>query len=321
VAGISVGAINAAIICGNPPERRRERLESFWRLVSSGLPAEPLNKDILPRTPFNEASAQLAASFGVPGFFSPRLPPSYLLPKTAPNAASYYVTSALRDTLTKLVDFDLLNSGATRLSVGAVNLTTGNFQYFDSSRQEIGPEHIMASGALPPAFPPIEIGGEHYWDGGLVSNTPLQYILDFGGPRQETCIFQIDLFSASGLPPANMGEVAQREKDIRYFSRTRMNTDVFRQTQTMRRAIRQLKHKLPAEFEHDEDWRELESLDVARRSPSCSSFIVAPLTRRKPKTTNSCAARWRTIGRPVGLTSRRRSRATLGATGCGRLRA
>jgi len=259
VAGISIGAINAAIICGNPPGRRVERLEKFWRLITSGLPAEPFSEDTISRTLFNEASAQLTAAFGVPGFFSPRLPPTYLLPKSSPDSVSYYLTSALQETLTTLVDFDLLNSGATRLSVGAVNLRTGNFQYFDSQHQKIGPEHIMASGALPPAFPPIEIEGEFYWDGGLVSNTPLQYILDFGGPRQDMCIFQVDLFSASGLPPKNLGEAAQREKDIRYSSRTRMSTDVFRQAQAMRLAIRRLKDRLPADVTTDPHWRLLES--------------------------------------------------------------
>ena len=259
VAGISIGAVNAAIICGNPPERRVERLQSFWRLVSSSLSGDPLSDDDVTRRFFNEVSSNISATFGVPGFFHPRFPPTYMGFFEPPTQVSFYDTSPLRDTLLELVDFDLLNDGAMRLSVGAVNVRTGNFQYFDSAHQRICVEHIMASGALPPGFPPIEIDGEYYWDGGLVSNTPLQYILDLTGPRRDMCVFQIDLFSAGGTAPTCLSEVAQREKDIRYSSRTRFNTDAFREAQTMRRAIRNLQLKLPAEIREDPNWRALES--------------------------------------------------------------
>jgi len=244
VAGISIGAINAALIVGNPPERRLERLKTFWETVSSRLLIDPAIPGNRGRSLFNETSATLALVLGAPGFFEPRLPPPQLHPEGSMGALSFYDTRPLRNTLLELVDFDRINNGDIRLSVGAVNLRTGNFAYFDSARQKIGPEHIMASGALPPGLPPIEIDGEYYWDGGLVSNTPLQYVLD-DQPRRDMLVFQVDLFSAGGLAPRNLIEAAEREKDIRYSSRTRLNTDTFRYMQTMRRALHRLLQRLP----------------------------------------------------------------------------
>jgi len=252
LAGISIGAINAALIAGNPPERRIEQLRAFWEKVSSYLLAEPALLGHNARQFFNETSALFAAMFGLPGFFEPRFPPAVAFPSGAPQALSYYDTRPLRQTLENLVDFDLINSQKTRLSVGAVNVRTGNFDYFDNQQRAIGPEHILASGALPPGFPPIEVDGEYYWDGGLVSNTPLQYVLD-EVPRPDLLIFQVDLFSARGPMPQNLSEVSEREKDIRYSSRTRLNTDVFRQNQMMRRAAHRLVSKLPADLEDDAD--------------------------------------------------------------------
>lgn len=260
VAGVSIGAINSAIIAGNPPERRVEKLRAFWNGVSSWLPAKPLANDDNSRRAFNETSAALAALTGVPGFFSPRVPPAVLSPQGTRAAISIYDTAPLKDTLCQLIDFDLLNSGSVRLSVGAVNVHTGNHQYFDTDQQRIGPDHIMASGALPPGFPPIEIDGEPFWDGGLVSNTPLQQVLEHSGPRQNMCIFQIDLFSARGCMPDNLFEVPQREKEIRYSSRTRLNTDIFCELQAMRRAIRHLRGKLPPEFDANPYWQLLDRL-------------------------------------------------------------
>ena len=185
VAGISIGAVNAAIIAGNAPQQRVPRLRQFWELVSSRLIAWPLGYDDSSRRFFNEASAALVAAGGVPGFFEPRIPPAVFMPQGTPEAISIYDTSPLRGTLLELVDFDLLNSGPVRLSIGAVQVRTGNMKYFDTTSHTIGPEHIMASGALPPGFPPIEIDGEPYWDGGLVSNAPLQHVLERCGPREE----------------------------------------------------------------------------------------------------------------------------------------
>lgn len=260
VAGISIGAINSALIAGNPPERRCERLKTFWDRVSGHLLLSPLATDTNSRKLFNEVSAAFVAATGVPGFFEPRFPPAVLNPQGSPEAISFYNTEPLRMTLMELVDFDYLNSGKMRVSVGAVQVETGNLKFFDTAHQEIRPEHIMASGALPPGFPPIVIDGEAYWDGGIVSNTPLQYVLDRAGPRQDMCVFQLDLFSARGPMPETVFDITQREKDIRYSSRTRFNTDVFKELQTMRRAIRRLERKLPEEFKSSLDWRLLSSL-------------------------------------------------------------
>jgi NTE family protein len=189
------------------------------------------------------------------------------MPHGTPEAISLYDTSPLRATLLELVDFDLLNSGEIRLSVGAVQVKTGNMKYFDTKSHAIGPEHIMASGALPPGFPPIEIDGEPYWDGGLVSNTPLQFVLEKGGPREDMVIFQIDLFSAKGAVPDTLFEIGQREKEIRYSSRTRLNTDIFCELQAIRRAIRHLRPKVPAELSDNADWQLLDRL-------SCDAAIT-----------------------------------------------
>ena len=255
IAGISIGAINAAIIAGNPSERRVARLKEFWELVSSPVPWSPLLKGEHGRTAFSEASAALVATFGVPGFFTPRFPPALLWPPGSPQSQSYYDTAPLRATLERLVDFDRINDLQTRLSVGAVSVTTGNFRYFDNVEfsklgKKIGPEHIMASGALPPGFPSIEIEGEHFWDGGIASNTPLDYVLDEETAR-DLLIFQVDLFSARGPLPETLLEAAEREKDIRYSSRTRMNTDKNKQVHNTRRALCELIAKLPGEFKND----------------------------------------------------------------------
>ena len=162
--------------------------------------------------------------FGQPGFFTPRTAGLVF----TGNLLSYYDTSVLKGTLERLVDFDRINNaGDMRLSVGAVNVRTGQFSYFDSAKMTIRPEHIMASGALPPGFPPIEIDGEHYWDGGLFSNTPLEYVLDYS-PRRSRLTFQVDMFQAQGQLPTNLDEVTEREKDIRYSSRTQICSNAFR---------------------------------------------------------------------------------------------
>ena len=150
---------------------------------------------------FNEWSALASIASGVPGLYRPRMPPAWLQPWGTEAALSFYDTAPLRETLEQLVDFDLLNDGHPRLSVGAANIRKGNSVYFDTSERRLGPEHIMASAALPPGFPPVEIEGEHYWDGGVVSNTPLQYLLD--AERQSSMVvFQVDLFSARGTHAA-----------------------------------------------------------------------------------------------------------------------
>src|SRR4030081_1574815 len=255
VAGISIGAINAAIIAGNPRETRVERLKEFWEMVSAPVPWNPVTKGDRGRSLFNETSAALIATFGVPGFFTPRIPPAPLWPPGSAQSLSYYDTAPLKKTLEHLVDFDRINDLKTRLSVGAVSVTTGNFRYFDNVEfkklgKKIGPEHIMASGALPPGFPSVEIEGEHFWDGGIASNTPLDFVLD-ESVRNDLLIFQIDLFSARGPLPVSLLEAAEREKDIRFSSRTRMNTDKNKQVHNARMALRELMRKLPDDLKND----------------------------------------------------------------------
>ncbi|MDB5802777.1 MAG: hypothetical protein JWN73_99 [Betaproteobacteria bacterium] len=251
VAGVSIGAINAALIVGNPPARRVERLREFWELVSSGSSGVTPLWDFQ-RQMFHQASAAMAAMAGVPGFYQPRMPPPFLQTEGTQEAISFYDTSPLRATLEKLVDFDLINSKKVRLSVGAANVRTGNSVYFDNTRQLIGPEHIMASGALPPAFPPMLIDGEYYWDGGIVSNTPLQYVLDNRGYKK-TLVAQVDLFPARGVLPVNMAAVQSRMKDIMYSSRTRFNTDKAAELQRTKQALQNVIAKLPARMRNDPD--------------------------------------------------------------------
>jgi NTE family protein len=278
VAGISIGAINAAIIAGNPPEKRVARLKEFWELVSAPVPWSPLTSDDRGRSFFNEASAAMVATFGVPGFFTPRLPPAPLWPQGSPESLSYYDTGALRVTLEHLVDFDRINDLKTRLSIGAVGVTSGNFRYFDNFEfkklgKKIGPEHIMASGALPPGFPSIVIEGEHYWDGGIASNTPLDYVLD-EDVTNALLIFQVDLFSARGPLPVSLLEAAEREKDIRFSSRTRMNTDKNKEIHNARRALRDLIGKLPEELKSDP------SLEILRKAAKENTVTVMHLIYR-----------------------------------------
>ncbi|AXB78268.1 patatin-like phospholipase family protein [Novosphingobium sp. P6W] len=252
VAGISIGAINAGIIAGNAPKDRVPMLHKFWNGVSSELLYRIDERLGFARRAFNDVAAQWAATFGIPGFFTPRFP--LPLPEWPADLGrlSYYDTAPLRQTLLDVIDFERLNTAETRFSVGAVNMLTGNFAYFDNTERQIGPEHIMASGALPPGFPPVEIDGEWYWDGGLVSNTPLQYVLD-NRPSCEMTVYQVDLFSSRGIVPRTMADVAQREKDIRFSSRTRLGTDQSRQLQKMCAAAKRLAKKLPDDLLDDPD--------------------------------------------------------------------
>ena len=268
LAGISIGAINAALIAGNPPERRVARLHEFWDTVTAGsLAGLPTGLGIEPggdtHELLNEVSAFATALFGRPGFFAPRFPPPFLQFRATPGAISWYDTAPLQETLLRLVDFDLLNNGAVRLSVGAVNVRSGNFAYFDTSRQRLDVRHIMASGALPPGFPPVEIDGEWYWDGGLLSNTPLDYVLEQPG-RPRRLVFQIDLFAATGPLPVDLAQVIEREKDIRYSSRTRLNTDRARQRQALAQAARRLFARLPDSLADDPDLLALKDATVER---------------------------------------------------------
>lgn len=242
VAGISIGAINAAIIAGNAPHARVPGLRTFWENITAPTASWPTCLSGPLAQWQQNASALSSLLFGQPGFFAPNGLRGWLAPKPP---LGYYLTDGLKQTLERLVDFDRLNSSKElRFSVGAVNARTGQFVYFDSEEIVIRPEHIMASAALPPGFPPVEIDGEHYWDGGLVSNTPLQYVLDCY-PRQSRLTFQVDVFQDFGRLPTNLEEVSEREKDIRHASRTRINTDAFQQKHEVRHAIAELEKVLP----------------------------------------------------------------------------
>jgi NTE family protein len=231
LSGVSIGAINAAIIAGNAPENRLARLRDFWDTIASSSAWDGWLDGTTLRGLRNQSSAFSAMTSGLPGFFKPRKVDLFALNPWASffgaeEATSYYDTSELKDTLNRLIDWDILNDQTKRLSVGAVNIETGNFCYFDTKIERLTAEHIMASGALPPALPAITIGKAQYWDGGIVSNTPLQYLLELDD-LNDTLAFQVDLFSARGALPRNMADVMSRQKDITYSSRTRASTDAF----------------------------------------------------------------------------------------------
>jgi NTE family protein len=254
VTGVSIGAINGAIIAGNRPENRVARLMEFWERVSSGFALDvPAPFDLL-RLEFNRWSASASAMFGVPGFFQPRFPSPLLTPSGSPGALSVYDSTPLHRTLQELVEFDLINERKTRFAVGAVELRAGNSIYFDNQDPELvfGPQHVMASGALPPGLPPIHIKEGIYWDGGLVSNSPLWYVLD-DGARLDALIFQVDLFSARGPAPRNLDEVLERAKDIQYSSKTRFNTSRAKEEEALRQALTNVIDRLPARLRKDPD--------------------------------------------------------------------
>jgi len=252
VAGVSIGAINAALIAGNPPERRLERLHEFWNRMSTPTPIMFPGALSMLRPMVNRAHAGRAALFGVPGFFVPRPLPPALAPDGSMAALSYYDTQPLVATLTDLIDFDLINQKHTRLSLGAANVKNGSSVYFDNTKMRIGPEHVMASSALPPAFPPVEIDGELYWDGGIVSNSPLTYVMD-EAYRSDVLIFQVDLFSGVGASPRNLDQVVERHKDIQYASKQRVNISRLQEFEETRAALARLIDKLPAALQSDPD--------------------------------------------------------------------
>jgi NTE family protein len=256
VVGISIGAVNAAIIAGNPPGERVKQLRCFWEELSAPSTfAAPLEwRPLIPgsdppgneaaRTVFHQASTAMTAMFGVPGFFAPRLPPPWLFGLAA---TSYYDTGPLRETLERLVDFDRLNAGEMHFAAGSVNVRSGNFAYFATDSTRIGVEHIMASAALPPGFPAVEIDGEYYWDGGLVSNTPLQWLVTTK-VDVDILAFQVDLWNTRGELPRSLPEVMTRQKEIQYASRTRAFTDYLKEVYEERAAIADLMRHLPPEL-------------------------------------------------------------------------
>lgn len=244
VIGTSIGAINAALICGNRPENRMERLHAFWDAVEVGG-----GNSAFPLWPKPDSSAVNLSTMmqGVPGFFKPKLA-SFANAKQAVGVdeAGYYTTAPLRDTLGRLVDFDYLASRPTRLTVGAVNVRTGKMRYFDSKKDRVGLDEIMASGAIPPAFPAVRIDGEAYWDGGIYSNTPIEAVLD-DNPRRDSVIFAVNVWQQQGGEPASIWEVMGRQKDIQFGSRDESHIERQRQAHRLRHIIRELAKHLPAD--------------------------------------------------------------------------
>jgi NTE family protein len=265
LSGVSIGAINSALIAGNKPERRLAALCEFWDRVT--------HRSIWPYTPDgdiyrqarNGISALTTALFGQPGFFQPHKLNPWLLPAGNKDATSFYDSGLLKTTLEELVDLEVLNDGAVHCAVGAVNVTTGNFVFFDNRKEEIRIEHIMASGALPPAFPMVQIGTDYFWDGGIVSNTPLQHLLA-QPDNLNSLVFQVDLFSARGALPRTMSDVMGRHKDITYSSRTRQVTDMFARLQRWKTRCYEAMLKIPPDQLTDEDKEMLESLSDLPRA-------------------------------------------------------
>jgi NTE family protein len=256
VAGISIGAVNSALIAGNPPEKRVDALRAFWEAITAppfglasfaaSLLGTLASTGDLAHGFINQTHAFATMMRGAPGFFVPRPIPPFVSPAGSLEAESFYDVSPLKATLEQMVDFDRINSGPMRFSVGAVNVRSGNFEYFDNTTHQITPEHVMASGALPPGFPATRIEGEFYWDGGLISNTPLQWVLE-NYPRKDTLAFQVDLWSARGEFPRDLVGIELRQKDIRFSSRTRAATDHFKKAQSLRRALNHLLKLVPEE--------------------------------------------------------------------------
>jgi NTE family protein len=261
VAGISIGALNCAIIAGNPPETRVENLRAFWETIcrppsdaanvmfsafnmfgpnASGM--LELAKSSTEKM-FGSMAAMHAIMEGQKGFFTPR---PFAPGRGSPADTSFYLTDDIINTLERYADFDRINnSKEMRVSVGTTNVRTGNFVYFDNTEMKLTPKHFLASGSLPPGFPAVEIDGEFYWDGGCVSNTPLDYILNCI-PHKDTLIFQVDLWSAEGNLPDDMAGIMERMKDIQYSSKTRGVTNSIKALQKMRQTMWEMIEMIPA---------------------------------------------------------------------------
>jgi NTE family protein len=261
VVGTSIGAINAAIIAGNPAVERLRRLRQFWEGVKHPdfFPPAQLPR-LAPRANTRIATID-AAMRGIPGFFTPRWgnPFAIGLP-VEPEVASFYDTQELAATLAKLIDFRQLTAAdATRLTVSAMRVVSGEMANFDSARQRLELPHVMASCALPPGFPPVRIDGELYWDGGLYSNTPLETVLD-DEPRVDTLCFMVDLWRAEGEEPRTFEQVETRQKDVTYASRSKRHIEAYRRMHDLRNAVRALHQRLPPETRHLPEMKELAGL-------------------------------------------------------------
>lgn len=257
VSGISIGAFTAALIAGNNPEDRMEKLKGFWDTISwpeimNGMPVPPAMRKM-----HNSMTSMQGFIFGQPNFFEPRIPGASQQPKGTIAAISHYDTSKLKDTLLKFVDFDRINHNKTRLLLGATRVKDAQLVFFDSAKTKIAPEHVMASGAMPPGFPPIVIDGDMYWDGGCVSNTPLEGIFEME-PRVNTLAFMVDLFSPLGDEPKDMDDVTIRSKDIMYSSRTSHHIGHVSKRQNLKKALGHILAKIPNDLKKDAIVKEIQ---------------------------------------------------------------
>jgi NTE family protein len=286
VAGISIGALNAAVIAGNPPERRVEQLHDFWEFICRQPWWPSLQSTLIPnpselprawRSLIDTIESTRALLEGQNGFFVPRPWHSLALASEGPHTASYYDTRPLRATLERFADFDRINRpDQMRVSVGAVNVRNADFVYFDNTERELRPEHFMASGALPPGFPAVEVDGEFYWDGGLVSNTPLYYVL-IARPKADALIFQVDLWSAVGGLPKDLLQVAVRQKDLQYSSKTRLITMYMSQKERLHRLLDELLTMIPESMRDSAAYR-----SAAQFASAAKRNVIHLVYRDKP---------------------------------------
>lgn len=267
LAGVSIGAINSAIIAGNSHKKQIEKLMEFWHTLVPDLWSDSLsvfNGFDHFRHFHNQVGALHSVFCGLKGFFSPRLIPPSEWVRDTPDKLSYYDTAELKHTLEKVIDFDRINSKEVTLSLGAVNIANGEMIFFNNQLTEITPEHIMASCSLPPGFPAVKIGDDYYWDGGIYANTPLVTVLD-ALPEEDTLCFVVDCFSLKGKLPETMDQVEERQKDIRYASHSRRLTNVYSSRQNLQGAISLLGQHLTPEAQNDPEIQKILELGNQKR--------------------------------------------------------
>ena len=291
VAGISIGGINSAIIAGNPREARVAKLREFWELVShspfglDGYLGSLLPKGDAARAFAQQMSERTASMLGVPGFYTMRFPSPLFQPPGTLEATSFCDTMPLKATLERVVDFDLINSenNDIRLSLGSVNARSGQMVYFDTTTDVIRTEHVMASGALPPGFPAIEIDGEYYWDGGVVSNTPLSWIARQHPPSM--LAFQVDLWAAPGPFPKNLQEVMIRMKEILNSSRTVYQTNGYKELNQLRATLARFLEQAPEELKRSDDAKYLMSV-AKKQVHHLVNLVYRPTSPESPSKEN-----------------------------------
>jgi NTE family protein len=256
VIGTSIGAINAALIAGNAPENRLSRIREFWARLEQGSGPDLFSAF----TGLSNLSTNIATVLnGIPAFFTPN-PIAWLSSHTplGVDKAAYYTVAPLGDTLADLIDLDHLDARKVRLTVGAVNVRTGEMRYFDSRDEAVCIDHVLASGALPPAFPAVCIDGDPYWDGGIYSNTPIEAVLD-DKPRQDSVIFAVQMWNPEGPDPSSLWQVMGRQKDIQYASRAKSHIARQKQIHHLRHIIREIAKHVPEKERNSAVVKELAS--------------------------------------------------------------